>query len=55
VAANFGNERSNLFEEEPISVDPNADSDTSYVPIDSATPMRNKMPQMEVVNPPTVF
>jgi hypothetical protein len=37
VSANFGNERRNLFEEEPITIDPNADSDDAFVPIDSTS------------------
>lgn len=47
VAANFGGERRNLFEEEPVSIDPNADSvyiPETYIPIDNTSPLKVKMP-----------
>ena len=43
VAANFSNERRNLFDEEPIAIDPNADSEyipDTFVQIDTSSPLK---------------
>ena len=53
VAANFSQERRNLMDEEPVTIDPEVDSGeaTAYVTIDSTTPLKLKQPHVEVIEP----